>query len=180
MRYVALIRAINVGGRSMIAMPVLRELFESLGFKNVVTYIQTGNVLFTSSSASVTALEKKIEAKLSAHFGKPMRAFVLTAADLKKASRANGLKPAMTHATHHCQVMFLAGAPKAENVRTLMALEREPLRFHQRGRVFYYSYPRVVTGRMPTISFEKVLGVAGTTRTWKVIERLIELAQEPG
>ena len=73
--------------------------------------------------------------------------------------------------------MFLSDEPDAERIKALMALQGDEYRFHVRRRVLYYSYPRTVAGHRRSINFEKVLGVAGTARTWKVVNTLIEMAR---
>jgi uncharacterized protein (DUF1697 family) len=67
--YVALLRGINVGGKNRITMPALKACFEANAFEDVVTYIQSGNVLFTSPETRATELTRRIEAMLSAKFG---------------------------------------------------------------------------------------------------------------
>jgi uncharacterized protein (DUF1697 family) len=67
-RYVALLRGINVGGKNLIGMPALKACFEENGFQDVATYIQSGNVLFSAERASVPALTDRLERMLSAGF----------------------------------------------------------------------------------------------------------------
>ena len=67
-RYVALLRGINVGGKNMIKMPALKACFEAGGFVDVVTYIQSGNVLFRADRSGSAALEARIEAMLARTF----------------------------------------------------------------------------------------------------------------
>lgn len=85
MKFVALLRGINVGGNNIISKEQLRELFLSLGFNGVRTYIQSGNVLFQSNKRSAKALSKVIEAALSARFSYPARAVVLSYAQYNAA-----------------------------------------------------------------------------------------------
>jgi uncharacterized protein (DUF1697 family) len=70
-QYVALLRGINVGGKNLIKMPELKARFEELGFRNVATYIQSGNVLFESGERSAAKLTQRIEVALSASFNYP-------------------------------------------------------------------------------------------------------------
>jgi uncharacterized protein (DUF1697 family) len=70
-QYVALLRGINVGGKNLIKMPELKARFEELGFQNVATYIQSGNVLFESDERSVAQLTQRIEETLSTSFNYP-------------------------------------------------------------------------------------------------------------
>src|ERR1043165_1265766 len=76
-RYVAFLRAINVGGH-IVKMDQLRELFKQMGFDNVETFIASGNVLFSSSSHDADLIEKQIEDALEEALGYPVGAFVRT------------------------------------------------------------------------------------------------------
>lgn len=72
MRYVALLRGINVGGKNRVEMPKLKTTFESLGFSDVVTYINSGNVMFTDGHGSIHELTERIQAAIEADFGFPV------------------------------------------------------------------------------------------------------------
>ena len=69
MVYVALLRGINVGGNNIVSMSLLKERFEKMGYKNVTTYINSGNVIFTADGSSIEALTKTIEDALEKKFG---------------------------------------------------------------------------------------------------------------
>jgi uncharacterized protein (DUF1697 family) len=174
-QYVALLRGINVGGHAVIKMADLRQLFESLGLSHVVTYIQSGNVLFKTeeSGASLTRL---LEKQLASSTGKEIKVFVLTPAELKRAADNNPFEPGRHDEEQQCHLMFLSAEPDAARREALMALEGEEYRFHIDDKVLYYAYSRKQDGRRRSIDFERVLGVAGTARTWKVVDRLIELS----
>jgi uncharacterized protein (DUF1697 family) len=73
MRYVALLRGINVGGNTMIKMEELRKTFEALGFENVVSYINSGNLAFDARKTSETNLVNKIEAAVESSSPKRSR-----------------------------------------------------------------------------------------------------------
>jgi uncharacterized protein (DUF1697 family) len=83
MRYVALLRAINVGGRNPVGMGALRDCFERLGYASVRTYIQSGNVLFEAAATSSAKLTEAIEHALAARFGFAVPVVVLSAARLQ-------------------------------------------------------------------------------------------------
>ena len=78
MKFLALLRGINVGGNNIISKEELRQLFIDLGFENVRTYIQSGNILFRSPKRSTKQLVKSIENELSTRFSYPARAVVLS------------------------------------------------------------------------------------------------------
>jgi uncharacterized protein (DUF1697 family) len=84
MKYVALLRGINVGGNSIIKMADLKKAFEDCGFTNVSTYIASGNVLFESDQSN-EAIAEKLEGQLSKTFNLPLRIVVLSYPEFKKA-----------------------------------------------------------------------------------------------
>lgn len=86
--YVALLRAMNVGGTGKLSMTELKRIGEQCGFKDVRTFIASGNLLFTSELDEVEA-QKRIEAQLEIFFGKPVAVFVRTAAELAATAAAN-------------------------------------------------------------------------------------------
>lgn len=84
MRYVALLRGINVGGKNIIKMVALKESFETCGFKNVTTYIQSGNVIFDSNERDVSKLENILEKELSKEFKYDSKAVLLSTGQLEQ------------------------------------------------------------------------------------------------
>ena len=82
-RYVALLRGINVGGNNLIRMPDLKACFERQGFQDVVTYIQSGNVLFTSAESGSDRLTRRIEVALASAFGRQASVFLRTARQMQ-------------------------------------------------------------------------------------------------
>jgi uncharacterized protein (DUF1697 family) len=158
-------------------MADLRNLLESQGFSDVTTYIQTGNVLFTARATDRSRLARSLEKEIESSFEFPITVFVLTPAQLKRAAANNPFDPERHDKEQRCQLMFLSRAPSASRRKALMELEGTEYRFHVKGSVLYYAYSREDEGRgRRTIDFEKVLGVAGTARSWKVVEKLIELS----
>jgi uncharacterized protein (DUF1697 family) len=88
MRYVALLRGINVGGRSRVEMPRLKALFEGLGLGAVRTYINSGNVLFESRATDRTRLGRRIERAVEQEFRFPVRVLLRTAAEMDRLVNA--------------------------------------------------------------------------------------------
>jgi uncharacterized protein (DUF1697 family) len=176
-RWVALLRAINVGGHSVVKMADVRKVFESLGLTDVATYIQTGNVIFSTHETDPRRLARQLEEKLTQAIGKVVQVFVLSPAELAEAAAHNPFEPERRDQEQRCHLMFMSAVPAADRGEKLMAMQGEEYRFHLRDKVLYYAYDnRYALGNRRTIDFEKVLGVAGTARSWKVIAKLIELA----
>ncbi|SRR5579871_2626197 len=174
-KYVALIRALNVGGTSVIKMADLKKMFESFGLAEVSTYIQSGNVIFKSKESSQEKLTAKIEKGIKASWGKELRVFVLTAAQLQKAADHNPFQPDADDKDRISHLMFLSEKPDAGHQKALMEQQGKEYKFAFWEKVFYLSYSRESAGKRRNLNFEKILGVYGTARTWKVVDSLIEL-----
>ncbi len=175
-RYVALLRAINVGGHSTITMAELKGHFASFGVTNVATYIQSGNVLFTAPDGDRAALARGLAAHLARAIGYAGPVFLFSAADLQSAMANNPFEPERLDAEQACYLMFLSAEPDSGRRAALLARQGAEYRFAIAGKVLYYAYARALAGRRRTVDFESVLGVVGTARSWKVVARLAELA----
>jgi uncharacterized protein (DUF1697 family) len=174
-RYVALLRGVNVGGNAIFKMLELRELFESYGLQDVTSYIQSGNIVFTTPEGDPSGIARDLENKLNKSTGREIKVFVLDRGQLLDASEHNPFFPACRDEDLRCHLMFLSGEPDRAQAEALAAMQGEEYRFHVRGRVLYYAYPGRYAGHRRSIDFERVLGVQGTSRTWKVVAKLIEL-----
>ena len=171
--WVALLRAINVGGRNVVPMAALRTLFEAHGAAAVSTYIQSGNVVFTHPERDGAKLGAKLEAAVAGAFGVESRIVLRTFAELAAVAQATPFGPdnAKTH------VVFLEREPAAAAVQELAALDLAPDRAAVIGSELYLSYPNGVSGaRRSGAQLERILGVAGTARNWNTVTRLADMA----
>ena len=107
MTCVALLRGINVGGKSMVPMRDLKDVFEQLGLRGVTTYINSGNVIFNSPVAPARKLEASIEKALEKRFGFPIRVVVKTLPEMKRIATAMP-KEWDDAAKWRCNVIFLS------------------------------------------------------------------------
>jgi len=171
-RFVAFLRAVNVGGR-VVKMDALKRLFESLGFSDVESFIASGNVVF--SSKGLKGLDEKIAAELERALGYEVRAFVRTIAEVAglAAHRPFAEKDVACFPTF--LVGFLSKALDAAGVERLAALESPGDRFHVRGRDFWWLSAHhqarpAITGRQ----LEKALGQPTTLRNVNTIRRMAE------
>ena len=105
-----------------------------------------------------------------------MKVFLLTPQELKKAAADNPFDPERLDKEQRCHLMFLSAPPSAARRRALMAVQGEEYRFHIKRKVLYYAYSRKFDGIRRMIDFEKILGVSGTSRSWKVVDKLIEMS----
>jgi uncharacterized protein (DUF1697 family) len=175
-RYVALLRGINLGARNKIAMADLRELFASLGAEDVTTYVQSGNVVF-GMRAGHAGLAARIEQQIAQHLALDIRVMVRTRAELARLVSGNPFAendadPLRLHVT------FLAAKPAAARARALDETAFEPDRFRVVGAHVYLHTPDGYgRSKLSNAFFEKQLGVAATTRNWRTVTALAELAR---
>jgi uncharacterized protein (DUF1697 family) len=174
-RYVALLRSVNVAGHGRVAMDDLRASFTALGYEDVVTYIQTGNVLFTAPSQSEKAVVAAVEEQMARDFGDAPAVLLRTLPGLRRIGSASPFaKAGADPARHH--VTFLAGAPSKA---ALAALDLPPSGRDELvidGREVYVHTPDGYAGTKYTGTFlERRLGVVSTTRNWNTVTKLCQL-----
>lgn len=173
--YVALLRGINLGARNRIAMADLRALLESLGAEDVETYVQSGNVVFKSAHRPGD-LTAAIEAGIHDELGLEVTVLVRTRQQLEKLVARNPFTGGRRESAK-LHVTFLAGEPDRAKVRRLDPARAEPDEFRVAGREIYLHCPAGYgRSKLTNAYFEKQLGVAATTRNWKTVTNLAELA----
>lgn len=174
-RWVALLRSVNVGGRR-ITMTELVASFDALGYKDVTTYIQTGNVLFTSAVKNGARLATDIEAQLEADFGTSPAVIMRTAAELARVARSSPYAKAGAEPNRH-HVTFLAEKPSAERLRdfTTPPSGRDQLVIDGL-EVYVHTPDGYGTSKLNGALIERRLGVLSTTRNWNTVTTLSELA----
>ena len=120
-RYIAFLRAINVGGHT-VKMDMLRQLFEALGFSKVETFIASGNVIFESPQKNTRALEKTVEQQLRAALGYEVATFIRTATELSAIAHYQPFPPAQREAAQVFAVAFLTDVLDSAVEKKLLAL----------------------------------------------------------
>src|SRR6267154_2927205 len=151
-RHIALVRGVNVGGHSLIKMAELRHLFEAAGCAEVVTHIQSGNVVFSCTAARREQVVKQIETRLETQIGPRTKVFVFTRAELEDAVEHNPFHPERSEHEDLCQFMFLSAVPEAARSQALMKLQGTEYRFHLHDKVLYYTYPKRIAGKRRNIN----------------------------
>src|SRR6059058_2626333 len=137
-RYVALLRAINVGGH-VVKMDALRKHFTKLGFTNVETFIASGNVLFDAPGAKARDLEERIACELEQRLGYAVATFIRTPAELASVARHQPFAPDVFDLDQHpLYIGFLAGRPKAATISKVVDLRSPVDEFHIHGRELYW------------------------------------------
>ncbi|HEY8217601.1 MAG TPA: DUF1697 domain-containing protein [Acidimicrobiia bacterium] len=177
MRYVAFLRAINLGKVNRVPMGDLRAALGEAGFADVRTHLQSGNVVLDTAKRSPSAIERTIEALLRDEFGVSTGVMVRTGAALEKVAKSNPLvKGRVDPRTLH--VAFLKKAPTAAAKRAAARQTFGDDEFVIRGSEVYLRYPHGVAGStMNSAVFQRALGTPATVRTWNVVTRLVELVR---
>ncbi len=173
--FVALLRGINVGGKGLIPMAELRSLFTSLGFEDVATYIQSGNVVFRSATADPDEVADRIEGAIAETFASSPTVILRVPVELEAIAARNPFLPGGADLTK-LHVVFLRDVP--EDRAAALDPEHSPGdRFVLDGREIYLHLPNGAgRSKLGLDYFERVLGVRGTQRNWNTLVRLIDLS----
>jgi uncharacterized protein (DUF1697 family) len=169
-RFVAFLRSINVGGRT-VKMDELRRLFEGLGFTDVETFIASGNVIFESKAGSSKTLEKKLEGKLEAALGYRVATFVRSVAEVAEIANYQPFKKPAEGSKLY--IGFMADPPGKEAGEKLRSFESKTDEFHIHGReVYWLCHTRFSDSTFSGPLLEKVLGVAVTIRNANTVQKI--------
>lgn len=175
-RYIAMLRGINVSGQKLIKMAELRTSMEKLGFNKVSTYIQSGNILFEYGSKDKLELAAMIEAQIRKVFTFEVPCLVRTADEFNHVLENNPfLKEGKPE--DRLYITFLAREPDQEKVDAVNQLKYEPEEFIiKKDIIFFYSPLGYGNAKMNNNFFENKLKVKATTRNWKSVNKLYDLA----
>lgn len=176
MRYIALLRGINLGGNNLIKMEALRAEFEELGFKNVVSYINSGNLAFDTAKSSEKKLSDKIEKSVEAMIGRKINVMIREQSDIEKVVAKDPFKGKYeSHKEMH--VLFMKDEMPADKEKLLLEQQTDDEKIVVHGREIYCHLKRgvaesVLLGKM---FIEKKLQVSTTARNWRTVQKLAEL-----
>ena len=175
--HVALLRAINVGGRNRVSMSDLRDLLTGLGLANIRSLLQTGNVVFDSRGRSPEELERLLERAAADRLGLDTVFVVRTAGEWQELVSANPFPAEAESDPAHLLVMPLKEAPDRDRIHDLETaiVGREVVRVQ--GRDLYIVYPDGIgRSRLTSAVIERRLATQGTARNWNTVRKLAELA----
>ncbi|HMC51288.1 MAG TPA: DUF1697 domain-containing protein [Acidimicrobiales bacterium] len=168
-KYVGLLRGVNVAGKNQVPMAGLRALFESLGCTDVSTYVQSGNVIFTSAGR-VTA--KALEAAIEGNLGVATTVVLRTPAELRQVLDANPFPAADTSKLHVGFMAHLPSAPAAEGLDRARFLPEEFA--VTRAEVYLHLPNGMGRAKLPAY-LDRRLDVAMTVRNWNTVTKLADL-----
>ena len=172
-KYVAFLRAINVGGHT-VKMDYLRGLFEALGFANVETFIASGNVIFDSPSRNSRTLERKIEASLELTLGYAVATFIRSTSELAEVANYKPFsEKELSAAGNTLYIGFMAASPSDAAKQKLLALPLKMDDFHLHGReVYWLSRAKFSDSEFSGARLEKTLGMPATLRNRTTVKKL--------
>ena len=166
--FVALLRAVNVGGTGKLPMSELKDMCETLGFESVRTYIASGNVVFTSRK-SEAAIKAALEKRLQTYAGKPVGVLVRSAAEIAQVLADNPFPKAAPNRT---MAVFLDHAPPADTMAGVRGRKDEQIKLGRRE--IYIHYGEGMAQSKLVIAAAKT----GTARNMNTVAKLAEMAAE--
>jgi len=178
MKFISLLRGINVSGKKAIKMSDLKSLYQEIGFQNVVTYIQSGNVVFDTEDKNSSSVMKKIQNAIESKYQFQVPVEIRTNREISKIIEAcpfdsfdlkeNGTKVLLT---------FLSESPLQKNIDELMKHVVNPDQLVIKDKAAYLYCPNGYgKSKLSNNFLEKKLGVDATTRNWKSVQKLYELS----
>jgi uncharacterized protein (DUF1697 family) len=176
-RYIALLRGINVGRAKRVAMADLRALMEGLGYSEVRTLLNSGNVVFTASGTSTGKAASAIEQSLAEQLGISSRVTVLDAAELAGIVKGNPLLDGIDNPSR-LLVAVLASKSDCKLLKPLLDEEWAPDALALGERVAYIWCPRGISESQLAESVGRIAGDAVTSRNWATILKLHALAMD--
>lgn len=176
--YISILRGINVSGQKKIIMKDLKALYEKAGFKDVITYIQSGNVLFNADkSISEKEVTKRIEDAIFGAYQFQVPVIIRTVEELENVVAEN---PYLNDEAdiERLYVSFLREEPSEEALENLKKYNFPPEKYDVKGRTVYISCPNGYGNtKLSNNFFESKLKVLATTRNWKTTNKLIEISK---
>ena len=174
MKYVAFLRGINVGGKNKVKMETLREVCASLGFENVKTYINSGNVVFETAESDDKKLADKLEKAIEKEFALKIKVMVRTRAEIEEITKNNPFDGQFEN-DKNLHVFFLDDELPTEKRELLLSNNTENEQFVVRNReIFCLLRISVLDSLMGKDYIGKKLKVSATARNWRTVNKILE------
>ena len=172
--YLSILRGINVSGKNKIKMEALKAMYKSLGFNNITTYIQSGNVVFESKPS--INLAQEIEKKIADTFQFNVPVIIRTKEEINKVNAQNPFLNQVNIEADKLHVTYLSQLPSKESISTISTFNFSPDEFIIVGKEVYVYCPNGYgKTKLNNTFFEKKLKVQATTRNWKSTSKLGEI-----
>ena len=169
--YVAFLRGVNLGPNNKISMPALRAMAEDIGYTDVATYINSGNLIIGSPKKAAT-VEGEIAKAIKDTFGRPIDVALRTPAELKKLLAEN---PYPDGNPSQVTVAFLTKAPAADAKQKVAAVAKDYEPFTFSGQQVYVNYSQGIGKSKLAEKFSAIIGVSSTVRNIRTLEKVLAL-----
>jgi uncharacterized protein (DUF1697 family) len=169
--YVAFLRGVNLGPTNKVSMPALRAMAEDLGYADVATYINSGNLILSSAKKADT-VEREISKTIKDTFGRPIDVTVRTPAQLKKILAEN---PYPDGNPSQVTVAFLTKAPAKDAKDKVAAVAKDYEPFTIAGQQVYVNYSQGIGRSKLAEKFSDIIGVSSTVRNIRTVDKVLAL-----
>ena len=177
--YIALLRGINVSGQKIIKMAELKKMFENLGFQNVRTYIQSGNLVFETNETVIPKLEKSIRKAIENTFGFDVHIQILIPDEIHKALEMNPFLRDNSLDIKQHYFVFLNEIPYEENWNILKNMELKGEQMALADKILFVYYANGAgKSKLTTNLIESKLKVAATARNLNTSKKILEIASD--
>ncbi|MEY2869483.1 MAG: hypothetical protein RIR01_1974 [Bacteroidota bacterium] len=177
--HLALLRGINVSGHNMMKMDALQKMLENMGFTNVITYIQTGNVFVTSEEENPAAVGFKIKQEIFKVFGHDVPVVVINKEDLIACQENNPFIKASEVDTKKLYVAFISMELHKDRIHDLKMSAVKPDEVHiDKNRIFIKYAVSAGKTRLDQKYIEKKLNLTATIRNWNTVTHLLKMYNE--
>jgi uncharacterized protein (DUF1697 family) len=175
---ISMLRGVNVGGHHKVRMDELKALYESLGLRNVQTYLQSGNVIFSTKERDIDRLAVEIGNAIEQRFNFRSGIIVRTVAELREVLRRNPFATRQDIEPARLLVTFLGQDPGQEARDKVLAIKVEPEELFMQTREYYIYFPiGIGRSKLPMAAIAKALKTPGTGRNWNSVTKMLVIAE---
>ena len=176
---ICMLRGVNVGGHNLIKMDALKALCVSLKLQDPQTYVQSGNVIFSSGEKDLVKLAKRIQDAIEKTHSFRPNVVLRTAAELKDVVARNPFAKRSGIEPGKLLVNFLTGDPGKDAREKALAIKIGPEEIHLNGREAYIYFPNGQgRSKFPWPAIERTLGTSATGRNWNSVTKMLEMAEK--
>lgn len=172
--FLSILRGINVSGQKLIKMPDLKALYEELGFKNISTYIQSGNVIFENNTSK--SLSERIDKKIFEKYKFNVPVIIRNVQEMQEIVNENLFLKEKNIEHGKLHITFLEKEPPAQHLNKIKDMNYAPDRFYISGKTIYLYCPNGYgRTKLTNTFFENKLKVTATTRNWKTTNEILKI-----
>jgi uncharacterized protein (DUF1697 family) len=176
---ISMLRGINLGKHRRVKMDDLRTAYESLKLRDVRTYLQSGNVVFTTKEGDSTVLARRLETQLERTLGFRADVIARSVSDMRAVVARNPFAHRSGIDRSRLLVTFLAADPGEEARDKVRSIKTDPEELRIEGRELYVYFPEGMgRSKLPAAAIEKALKTTGTARNWNTVTKLLEIAEQ--